>query len=277
MARHLKVRLIDCSAEDQKKLKKIFHLSTSRGSVYTFVDEIIDVKPDLLIIDIDSDSSKKKQETLQAKYPSAQIVTKSKHDSVAANHIKGALLATRVLRILDKIVFPETHESPVAQTNDNAKHSKEEIIAEQEVTEQEIEDTSDQQQDISSFNVLVVDDSPLMQKTIGLELKDAAIKINTDYADSGEQALEMVNSKIYDFIFLDVMMPGIDGFETCTLIRKKQEMKKTPIIMLSAKTSPLDEVKGVIAGCSTYLTKPIEHEAFQELLERVMGWLKDFV
>ena len=57
---------------------------------------------------------------------------------------------------------------------------------------------------------------------------------------------------------------------------KYQEEKKTPIIMLSGKTSPLDEVKGVLAGASTYLTKPVKHEQFQQTLKRVAKWLSVF-
>jgi CheY-like chemotaxis protein len=69
------------------------------------------------------------------------------------------------------------------------------------------------------------------------------------------------------------MMPGIDGYETCTQIRKKPLYKKTPIVMVSAKCSPLDEVKGIVAGCTTYLTKPVQNEAFQKLSHRMMEWL----
>jgi len=86
-------------------------------------------------------------------------------------------------------------------------------------------------------------------------------------------ALEKVEAKQYDIIFLDVMMPGIDGYETCTQIRKMPLYKKTPIVMVSAKCSPLDEVKGIVAGCTTYLTKPVQNEAFQKLSHRMMEWL----
>ena len=71
-------------------------------------------------------------------------------------------------------------------------------------------------------------------------------------------------------------MPGIDGFETCSRIRKIKGMNKLPIIMLTSRTSPLDEVKGVIAGCTTYLTKPVKSDDFQKMLARIMRWLRDF-
>ncbi len=125
------------------------------------------------------------------------------------------------------------------------------------------------------YSVLVVDDSELMHKSIKIELDKAEVLLQTDFAFSGEQALEKILQKHYDFIFLDVMMEGIDGFETCAHIRKLKGMSKVPIIMLTSKTSPLDEVKGIMAGCNTYLIKPINPNEFQKMLARIMRWLRD--
>jgi CheY-like chemotaxis protein len=127
--------------------------------------------------------------------------------------------------------------------------------------------------EVSGYRALVVDDSLAIQKSLELNLATLPQISVIDFADSGEIALEKAEAMQYDLIFLDVMMPGIDGYETCTRLRKKPEYKKTPIIMVSGKTSPLDEVKGVMAGCTTYLTKPVQQEAFQKLSIRVLTWL----
>lgn len=121
---------------------------------------------------------------------------------------------------------------------------------------------------------LVVDDSAAIRKQLEIELRQAGIA--SDFAETGEEALQKVASHSYDLIFLDIIMPGIDGYETCRQMRTRREMKKTPIIMLSAKTSPLDEVQGVIAGASTYLTKPVKSEQLQKTLKRVSMWLDNF-
>ncbi|HPY40098.1 MAG TPA: response regulator [Thiolinea sp.] len=121
---------------------------------------------------------------------------------------------------------------------------------------------------------LVVDDSAAIRKQLELELRQAGIA--SDFAETGEEALEKVASSTYDLVFLDIIMPGIDGYETCRQMRTRKEMKKTPIIMLSAKTSPLDEVQGVIAGASTYLTKPVKSDQLQKTLKRVAMWLDNF-
>jgi two-component system, cell cycle response regulator len=127
--------------------------------------------------------------------------------------------------------------------------------------------------DITGYRALVVDDSPAIQKSLEINLSTLPQIGKIDFAGTGEDALEKAASTQYDLIFLDVMMPGIDGYETCTRLRKNPEYKKTPIIMVSGKTSPLDEVKGVMAGCTTYLTKPVQAEAFQKLSVRVLAWL----
>ncbi|OQX07992.1 MAG: hypothetical protein BWK73_26640 [Thiothrix lacustris] len=121
---------------------------------------------------------------------------------------------------------------------------------------------------------LVVDDSAAIRKQLEIELRHA--NIAADFAETGEEALEKSAQKQYDLVFLDVIMPGIDGYEVCRKMRSSKTMKKTPIIMLSGKTSPLDEVQGVIAGASTYLTKPVQHEQFQQTLKRVSKWLTNF-
>lgn len=121
---------------------------------------------------------------------------------------------------------------------------------------------------------LVVDDSAAIRKQLELELREAGIA--SDFAETGEEALQKVAGRTYDLVFLDIIMPGIDGYETCRQMRMRKEMKKTPIIMLSAKTSPLDEVQGVIAGASTYLTKPVKSEQLQKTLKRVAMWLDNF-
>ena len=128
---------------------------------------------------------------------------------------------------------------------------------------------------LEGYRALVVDDSLAIQKS--LELNLAALKeiAAIDFADNGETALEMAESVQYDLIFLDIMMPGIDGYETCSRLRKRTEYKKTPIIMISGKTSPMDEVKGIMAGATTDLTKPVQTDQFRKLGGRVLAWLAE--
>ena len=126
----------------------------------------------------------------------------------------------------------------------------------------------------TALHALVIDDSASIRKQLELELRDAGI--TSDFAESGEMALEKIKDQQFDLVFLDIIMPGIDGYETCKAMRSIAEYKKTPIIMLSGKTSPLDEVQGVIAGATTYLTKPVKSDKLQETLTRVSKWINNF-
>lgn len=123
------------------------------------------------------------------------------------------------------------------------------------------------------YSVLIVDDYPQFQAMLASTLGTITEIEQIDIADSGESAIELAETKQFDLIFLDVMMPGIDGYETCTRLRDNPAYKKTPIIMVSGNNSPFDEVKGIISGCTTYVTKPIQTEPFLKLTNRVLTWL----
>lgn len=115
---------------------------------------------------------------------------------------------------------------------------------------------------------LVVDDSPTVRKQLGLEL--AFFNINVDAVESGEQCLDMLEKSSYNIIFLDVVLPGSDGYEVCKKIKKNERTKHTPVIMLTSKSSSLDRVRGAMAGCNSYLTKPVDYERFHKILEQYL-------
>lgn len=116
---------------------------------------------------------------------------------------------------------------------------------------------------------LVVDDSPTVRKQLVLELSSFNVEVDT--AETGEQGLEAISNNHYDIIFLDVVMPGVDGYQVCKTIRRNKETKLTPIVMLTSKASPFDKVRGSLAGCSAYLTKPVEYENFYQVLEELLA------
>ncbi|UOG93771.1 MAG: response regulator [Candidatus Thiothrix sulfatifontis] len=178
------------------------------------------------------------------------------------------LLVTRVMRALDDAA--QLLKSRPAITEATPEILVQEIPAPTVV----VPENGTEPVETYHYTALVVDDSAAIRKQLELELRHA--NIAAEFAETGEEALEKSAQKQYDLVFLDVIMPGIDGYEVCRKMRSSKTMKKTPIIMLSGKTSPLDEVQGVIAGASTYLTKPVQHEQFQQTLKRVSKWLTNF-
>ncbi len=117
--------------------------------------------------------------------------------------------------------------------------------------------------------ILVVDDTQKNIQVIGAILREKDYLISI--ASSGEMALKTIESTTPDLILLDIMMPGIDGYETCKRIKENPETKDIPIIFLSAITETLDKVKAFELGAVDYVTKPIESK---ELLARVHTHLK---
>jgi two-component system cell cycle response regulator len=124
----------------------------------------------------------------------------------------------------------------------------------------------------ASLRALVVDDSPTVTKQIDLELRNFGIL--SDIAETGERALELLSQHRYDVVFLDVILPGADGYHVCREIRKSPRTRQTPVIMLTSKSSPFDKVRGSLVGCSAYLTKPVDYTAFRETVGKYLGVLQ---
>ena len=112
------------------------------------------------------------------------------------------------------------------------------------------------------MRVLVIEDDPKMAALIRRGLTEEGLVV--DVADKGEDALWMAGSTDYDALVLDVMLPGIDGFETCRRLR--QEGVWSPVIMLTARDAVEDRVAGLDGGADDYLTKPF---SFGELMARL--------
>ncbi|WP_052345155.1 response regulator [Alkaliflexus imshenetskii] len=116
----------------------------------------------------------------------------------------------------------------------------------------------------NEIQILVVDDNQENLKLVGNFLKEKGYKIalSTD----GENALKILNNNRIDLILLDIMMPGMDGFELCAKIKAENDLKNIPVIFLTARTDTDDIVKGFELGGVDYLTKPFRKE---ELYVRV--------
>ncbi len=99
--------------------------------------------------------------------------------------------------------------------------------------------------------VLVVDDEKLIVKGIRFSLEQDGMEVDCAY--DGEEALEMIKSKEYDIILLDVMLPKLTGFEVCQHIR---EFSSVPVVMLTAKGEDMDKILGLEYGADDYITKP---------------------
>lgn len=117
--------------------------------------------------------------------------------------------------------------------------------------------------------ILVVDDTPSSVKVVETVLTEAGYQVSV--ATSGEKALERISVIMPDLILLDIMMPGIDGYETCRRLKENESTRSIPIIFLSALAETFDKVRGFELGGVDYLIKPIAPE---ELLARIKTHLR---
>ena len=111
---------------------------------------------------------------------------------------------------------------------------------------------------ISGLKVMVIDDSKTIRRTAENLLKKAGCEVLT--ATDGFEALALIADHHPDLIFVDIMMPRLDGYQTCALIKSNEVFKSIPVIMLSSKDSLFDKARGRIVGSEQYLTKPFTKE-----------------
>jgi two-component system cell cycle response regulator len=120
-----------------------------------------------------------------------------------------------------------------------------------------------------AMRALVVDDSPTVCKQLELELRK--LNVQADLAETGERGLELLARQKYDLIFLDLVLPGTDGYQVCKDIRKNSATRQTPVIMLTSKSSQFDRVRGSLVGCSAYLTKPVDYNTFHQVVGKYVA------
>ena len=112
--------------------------------------------------------------------------------------------------------------------------------------------------------ILLVDDEPSIIKMAGKRLEVAGFEVSV--ALDGQEALQKAQSEVPDLIILDLMLPKLNGYEVCALLKKDPRYQKIPIVMFSARTQEKDEKEAMNCGANLYLHKPFQS---QELIDRI--------
>ena len=116
-----------------------------------------------------------------------------------------------------------------------------------------------------SVKVLVIDDSNTIRRSAEIFLRQAGYEVIL--AEDGFDALAKISDHQPRVIFVDIMMPRLDGYQTCALIKQNPTLKATPVIMLSSKDGVFDRARGRLAGSDRYLTKPFTKEGLVAAVE----------
>jgi twitching motility two-component system response regulator PilG len=119
---------------------------------------------------------------------------------------------------------------------------------------------------LSRLKVMVIDDSNTIRRTAEALLMKTGCSVIT--AEDGFDALSKIVSTQPDIIFIDVMMPRLNGYETCSIIRSNADFDRIPVILLSSKSSFCDKARGTVVGANNYLTKPFSKDELLDAINR---------
>ncbi|KAF1006658.1 MAG: Protein PatA [Luteibacter sp.] len=120
--------------------------------------------------------------------------------------------------------------------------------------------------DLAGLKVMVIDDSKTIRRTAETLLKKEGCDVLT--AVDGFEALAKISDQKPNIIFVDIMMPRLDGYQTCALIKNNAQFRGTPVIMLSSKDGLFDKARGRIVGAEQYLTKPFTRDELLGAIHR---------
>jgi CheY-like chemotaxis protein len=247
------IGLIGMPPIEEKRLQAAFVFSQGRHTSYT--DKDLDAFPNMLMVNADEPGSliawrsyRNKLSERGIENPPSVLVSKQREFKTEHYQVRRPLIASRVISVLDQVV------------NKKLGIDDEVAILRDEKNNLSISVTSSNN---DGSTALVVDDSLPVRIQMNEVLKPFTSRV--DLVETGEEALDLINRNAYDIVFLDIILPGIDGYEVCKAI-KEGKGKDTPVILLTGNSSPADRIKGNLSGCDTYLIKPISQMAFKEII-----------
>ncbi|MGH8494341.1 MAG: response regulator [Moraxellaceae bacterium] len=233
---HTRIHHLGLSARDLLVVQSMFRIQNDLAERYVFGDSSPTDLVDLVFVNADDHAALGAWTRLQQQRPEVVAIMVSDHERRALDHVwvQRPLDFRNFSSLLDAITSadisrPGASDLPLAP---------------------------------AVIKALVVDDSFPARQFIKIKLEELAAKnqmqVAIDFADSGERAVEIVAENDYDVVFLDVEMSGMDGFETCTQLKKLRP--KLRVAMLTGKVHSTDFQRGRAAGCDNYLAKP-PHDA----------------
>ena len=119
---------------------------------------------------------------------------------------------------------------------------------------------------LKGIKVMIIDDSSTIRKSAEMFLKSSGCEVIL--AEDGLEAMHKIVDNQPDIIFIDIVMPRLDGYQACMLIKKNPIYQSIPVIMLSSKDGLFDKAKGRIAGSNDYLTKPFSSENLIDFIQK---------
>lgn len=216
----------------------VFSLTNTFNDTFQLPRENERRSPDVIFLNADdAESLSEYQRYADAKPGIIPIYVSADGDDNAAFSLKRPLSLKRVISVLDNV---RHHYVEAVSTNPSIDAR-------------------------NCFNILVVDDSLPMRTHMQHRLISLSpVDTHVEFAESGDEAIAKLNDGMhFDLVFLDVMMPGTDGYKTCKWIKAHMP---TYVVMLTSRGSSFDKIRGAMSGCDTYIVKPPQDSKLQKIL-----------
>lgn len=236
------------SATQRMVVGSLCRLSQSRGIRYVLQDSPDARASDMVVVDTDDAEAFHRWQNQENAFNGPVVYVSAaplsdladKHYNILRSHLSGGLL-----QLLNRIVVNELGHKPPAtanKTDGNQSGSREKGTF----------------RGHPAARALVIDDSLSARTQISLCLE----KLNMDVtvAKDAQHALNQLQDRFFDIIFLDVILPDMDGYQVCKLIKKDPMTRRVPVVMLTSKGSTINRLQGSIAGCDRYLVKPASED-----------------
>ncbi len=260
-------------------LQRAFSFTTlvNRTRAYKLIEDIAAETADIAMVNVENDAalnewSNYQQAHTDTNIPFAAVSTKIPKKS--QYQIRLPFYANRVLKVLDEITVKELGYVPELNIGEEDSQAEIGVLDVATVPKPAPKKTETKQPEISGspeivvarntrHTALVVDDNLPVRKQIGLSL--SLLGVEAEYAETGEHALELLQTNKYDAVLLEHDLPGMDGYQVCKAIRENPVNGKIPVIMLGKKNTGLNKIRSKMAGCTTFMIKPLSHEEFESI------------
>lgn len=257
--RQFSVAQFGLDARERRVLSSTCRLSVSRARQFVMTDEITEAE--IIVFDTESAAATRQLQILHSESRNAAVVRLgSEASSEHELDLIRPLSATGLFKALDAATIAHFNFVPELVVKDNEQGGRISDIS------REVVERAKWHQPTEKKQALVVDDSAAVRQLMQIHL--GLLGIDLEYAETGERALELTAERHFDLVFLDVMLPGKDGYTVCKEIRLRD--KETPVIMLTSKSSNMDKMKGHLAGATAYLTKPVAQDKLQAAIAKYL-------
>ena len=281
MSSRPRVALLGFSASERNRLESLLTLAPLDKPAYLLVKEL--AAADFCVVDAD-DALAMHDVAEQGRI--AQVVLVGSPQALrmaptgALAHVLRPLDPQHVMRELDAVVIDWVSRQPVkSESGGSPPRPRRKLTARARLAARQtrVQDfhqstgfsnsvlaTADRRFD----EVLVVDDSEVARRYLEKRLQHLGFTVYT--AGSGEQALPLLGQRPFEFVFLDVSMEGVDGFELCRHLRKHplRGYQRPVVIMVTGRTSAVDRIRGTLAGCDAFMSKPASESDLVRTLAR---------